>query len=740
MGYSSIQLLKNTQDRVAAAGFILTLLLVLLYFFKPPFFVLLDLKLYDQILQRSHSKTLSGKIVIVDIDTASLEEFGQWPWPRYRIADLLQKINTAQPLAVGLDILFAEPDRASPAVLKNALKKDYGVDVKFSGLPDNLMDNDRLLADILKSGPFILGYAADFSGRDPTSRAPSIPEMKVNERAVSGAGPANHYLIAVKDLDAPLPVLLDNTGDAGFMNTITDRDGVLRRTPLLISWKGKIYPQLSLATALVALQSGVDDPMILTDPQGIEALVINETRIPLDERGCLRINYRGPRRTFPYIPVSDVLNNRVQPEQLKDKIIFIGTSASGLMDIRISPLDSVQPGVEVHATIVDNILNKDFIQRPDMMMGVEVVILIVWGLITALIISRTGSLLTLPVTVLLGIGIWYGSLWSLGSQKIWLSPLFPILSLMLNFAVLNLLKFRMADEKKKFFKTAFSKYVSKSVVNQMVANPDKLSLAGEEKPISVLFSDIREFTTISEQLTPSEISLLLHDYFTAVTRIIIRNAGTHDKFIGDAVMSFWNAPVDVPDHERKALISALEIIKELDNLNIEFEKQFGVTIAIGIGLHSGMCRVGNMGSDDIFDYTVIGDTVNLASRLESLTKYYGEKILISEQMLTGIPPEIVPLEIDLVRVKGKDKPVRIYTVFSGRHSLPAPEPQEIDRYKEALEHYKNRRFEIGREMFQELAQASPDKKLYSVYRDRCDAMCTTPPPGSWDGVYTHKFK
>lgn len=730
---------KKTSAWVLVIGLCTTLLVAAVYIYKPAYLDLLELKLYDAMFQRSFTPAKTDSVAIVDIDDASLEKFGQWPWPRYRVALLLQKINMAGALAVGLDILFAEPDGTSPLVMKQALKRDLKIDIQFPDLPKALMDNDKLLADVLTQGPYVLGFSGNFITSRSSPDKIRVPELRALQIKEPGAGPAQDYLFQAKDFISPLPIFLEKGTAAGFLNTITDKDGVLRRTPLFIARQGKLYPQLSFAVLMEAFKQ-LPPPIIKVTPGGIDSIKFGKTIIPLEANGAMLINYRGPSRTFSYISAGDILDDKITPDRLKDKIIFLGTSAAGLKDIRVSPLDQVYPGVEVHATMVDNILSNDFIRRPDWAPGLEFILILAWGLLTTLLIGWANPFLTLPVTLVLALGAWFGGLYSLEHLKIWISPFFPIIVLALNFSVLNMQKFWSSEKKKKFFRSAFSKYVSTAVVNQLADNPEKLSLEGEEKQMSILFSDIRKFTTISEQLPPSQITVLLHDYFTPVTRIIIDNHGTHDKFIGDAVMSFWNAPLDVADHEKFAIKAALEMLDALKGLNIEFEKKFGIQIAVGIGLHSGMCRVGNMGSDDIFDYTIIGDSVNLASRLESLTKFYGVPILISDSMLKGLTPDLVAQELDMVRVKGKDEPVRIFTVYpdQGDHA-PALE-QEMDQYRTGLALYKDRAFEKANQQFTQLATAHPEKQIYTIYQDRCKIFMDTPPDDSWDGVFTHTSK
>ncbi|SDU30329.1 CHASE2 domain-containing protein [Desulfobacula phenolica] len=731
---------KKQNWTIVAVGFAITMLTAGIYIFKPAYLSLLEYKLYDVFIQKISSGKKTNTAVIVDIDDYSLERFGQWPWPRYRVALLLQKISMAGALAVGMDILFAEPDGTSPVVLQKALKKELHVDIGFSGIPEGLLDNDRLLATILHKGPYVLGYSFDFEKNDKINVTMIPPDLNAVEIKEPGAKPAHNYLFKASKLVPPLPVFLQGGTPAGFMNTLTDKDGVLRRTPLFISWQNKLYPQLSLATLLKAFNKKIPDPAIKVTCGGIESIKIGNTVIPLQSNGAMLLNYRGPGKTFPYISAGKILEDQVNQKELQGKIIFLGTSSAGLKDIRVSPLDQVFPGVEVHATIVDNILSSDFIHRPDWTPGLELFCILAWGFITTVLIGWTNAALTLPVTLVLGFGAWYGGLWTLDRLNIWVSPFFPIVVLVVNFSILTTQKYWFSERKKKFFRSAFSKYVSKTVVDQLAENPEKLSLEGEEKNISILFSDIRGFTTLSERLSPSQVTLLLHDYFTPVTRIIINNHGTHDKFIGDAVMCFWNAPVDVDDHEWFAIKAAIEMLDALDRLNKDFKKKFGICLAIGIGLHSGRCRVGNMGSADIFDYTIIGDNVNLASRLESLTKFYGVQLLVSETILKNCSHEMLTQELDLVRVKGKTEPVRIFTVYAGLKENMAQRRKEIEEYTKSLNLYRKKSFIKAEQYFSELTATYPEQKLYTIYRERCEFFIKNPPDINWDGVFTHTSK
>ena len=524
------------------------------------------------------------------------------------------------------------------------------------------------------------------------------------------------------------------------MNTQTDMDGVLRRVPLMISWKGKIYPHLSLATLLTALKGKIPDPMIKMTRGGIESLKIGSTVIPLEANGSMIVNYKGPGFTFPYIPAGHVLEDRVSKGALENKVVFLGSSASGLMDIRVSPLDEVFPGVEVNATIVDNILNQDFIQRPDWVPGLELMVILLWGLITTILIGWASAMLTLPVTAVLGAGAWYGGIWGLKTYHIWVSPFFPLLVLVGNFSVLNLFKFWFSERKKQFYRSAFSKYVSKAVVDQISDSPEKMSLEGEEKQITIMFADIRSFTTLSEKLSPTQVTMLLHDYFTPVTRSIIKNQGTLDKFIGDAVMCFWNAPLDVKAHQDLAVKTGFEMLASLKELNKTFIEKYGIEIDIGIGIHSGKCRVGNMGSSDLFDYTIIGDNVNLTSRLEGLTKFYGVKLIVSESMKDDLSFPLLFRELDRVRVKGKTEPVGIYTPFWPEDGEKEALETELKAYEIGLAQYKQKDFEKAHDIFQSLCDQYPDRKINEIYLERCAHFMKNSPEPDWDGVFVHKTK
>ena len=727
---------KKDQIIILVAGFSCTLLLALLFIFRPAALNLLDHKLYDLLLTRTEQKAASDMPLIVDIDEKSLAEFGQWPWPRYRVALLLAKIRAAGALAVGLDILFAEPDRTSPMVLKRQMRRELQVDISFQGLPPGLEDNDQVLAGVLASGPFVLGY--NFTHLDTGAQGPACAVKPVNVAILAGpdALRPEQCLHKAQEMICPYPLLAEAAPACGFFTTASDEDGVLRRVPLLVTWQGKIYPSLALATLMQA--AGIKNAVLKLGPRGAESLRLGQAIIPLDSLGEMLVKYRGKAGVFPYVSAADVLDDRLPPETFQNKIVFVGTSAAGLKDLRATPFDPVYPGVETHATLVDNILSKDFLSIPDWTLGVEFLAMLLAGVLTTLLLTWARAIWIVLPLVGMALGLWYGAIYSFETLRIFLSPLFSYLTLGANFALITAFKFWREERAKKFIHGAFSHYLAPAVINQIMENPDSLTLEGEEKEVTVLFSDVRGFTTLSEKLSPTQVTELLHDYLTPMTRLITENSGTLDKFIGDAIMAFWNAPLNVPDHQFRALSAALSMFDRLEELNRGFQEKFGFGIQIGVGLHSGRVRVGNMGSADLFDYTLIGDNVNLTSRLESLTKYYGQRILVSDAIRQACGERFVFVELDRVRVKGKTAPVTLYSAHTQEEA--ARRQPEFAAYCAAMALYQAADFRGAEAAFAECARQFGESVLFTLYQERCQALAAEPPGAGWDGVYTHKTK
>ncbi len=718
-------------------GIFISIIFGAIYLYHPLFVEYLDNKIYDILLIHSPHPSPSNATIIVDIDEKSLQQYGQWPWPRYLVALLLEKIRQRGARAIGLDILFAEPDRTSPRRIKRELKRFLGIDVAFEGLPPQLQDNDQIFAQVLSHPAYVLGYFFTFA-KGPSRSPPttSIPSPTINIVRKAGAPSEKKFLLRATGALLPLKILLSHVHACGFFNTQPESDGILRATPFVIWYKGRVYPALSLATLLQAL--GGKSAVLKVTSNGIESIKIGNTVVPLDRGGRFWIDFLGPARTLPYISAADILEDKVKVRDIRDKIVFVGTSATGLMDLKSTPVDPVYPGVEAHATIVENILRGNFITRPDWAPGAEFLAILISGILLTLLIINLRPLWVSILTLSAITGMWIGAQHLFNGAHIFLSPSLPILNMGVIFSFLSLEKFFWAEREKRFYRSAFSQYVAPQIVEEIIKSPDKLRLEGEEKEVSILFSDIRGFTSISERLSPTQISQLLQEYFSPMTEVITTHKGTLDKFIGDAIMAFWNAPLDVSHHQLLAVKAALGMTTTLFKLNRHFKDKFNVDLKIGIGIHCGMVHVGNMGSKELFDYTIIGDNVNLASRLEGLTKFYGRDLIISETIAPYCRKDFFLQELDMVKVKGKERPVTIYTI----HTLERAKrfKEEFELYNHALLLYKKRRFKEAQEAFQELRNKFIDLKLYELYEKRCIEMIKHPPPDDWDGVFTHTKK
>lgn len=727
------------------AGALVTVAVTGLSLVRPAWVEFQEAKLYDMMLTRNRPLVRSGLPMLVDIDEASLAEYGQWPWPRYRVAQLLGRLRNSGVLAVGLDIVFAEPDRASPSALTGQLLRDLRLEVTVSGLPEALHDYDKVLADMLRTGPFVLGYYQDFSRRpgkpgQAGEKPCPLPPARLSLARSPDALPLQACLPESTRIVCPLPVLAQAAPAAGFINTLPDRDNIVRRSPLVLEDAGRLTSSLALATVMEAY--AVKNAVLRVTAGGIESLTLDSPSlgkrvVPLDAGGRVLLNYRGPGGSFPHVSAADVLAGRVDAAQLRGRIVFVGASAAALRDLRASPLDQAMPGSEIHATIADMIVAGDCLSQPDWAMAAELAALVVMGLLSAALLSLAPAALLLVPFAALAAGCWWGAASLLAQAKLYVSPFFPLLVLGLNFVLLTFLKFWRAEGEKRFLHGAFSRYVAPTVVARIVSGHKTLTLSGEDRDVTVLFSDIRGFTSISERLSPTQTSDLLHRYFTPMTRIIVSRMGTLDKFIGDAIMAFWNAPLDVPGHAAEAVLAALEMTEKLGELNQGFLRDFGFALACGVGLHRGQARVGNFGSEDLFDYTVIGDTVNLASRLEGLTKYYGVGVLASEALQQEAGKAACFVEIDRVRVKGKEESVRVYAVVSLAEA--ASRREEFASWEAARALYANRQFDRAAAAFAAL-QKRHGQRLYAVFADRAAALAAVPPPPDWDGVYSHTDK
>lgn len=644
-------------------------------------------------------------VVVVAIDHASIKEIGRWPWSREVTGRLIENLASYGVKVTALDIVFSEPQ--NPAA------------------------DAALASSIAKAGNVVMGYffREEEQAVDPVAIAQmdkaTVKLMKVAE------GVQSIPLTQYANLDVNLPQLGAKALDFGFFNARPDGDGLYRRSLLLLLYNGDVYPSLAMK-ALRHYLGG--DIMMEVKSYGIDGLQIGSLRIPSREDGAMALNYYGPARSFKTVSAVDVIKKRLKPGELKGAMAFVGATEIGIYDIRPTPFDAYQPGVELHATVAANALEHRFLKYDGITQMQEILCIlllpILLGIILAFVPGTFAGLAAFAGTTGLFLAInYFGFTQGLRDMTI----IYPMLGLGLTYLGSESWRNLVVEKKGRQLKKAFSNYVSPDLVREIEKNPDKLVLGGEQREISILFSDIRGFTTVSESLTPPELVTLLNEYLSPMTRIVLEEKGTLDKFIGDAVMAIFNAPLDVSGHAEHACVAAVKMMEELTRLNVGFTERGMHTLDIGVGINTGPAVVGNMGADIRFDYTAIGDSVNLASRLEGLNKYYGSHILVSEDTRKQVSDGLFTFrEVDRVRVKGKHLPVVMYELMIKNIEL-------LPRFEEGLEKYRTKQFASAQAIFNQLASDYDDgpSKLYSC---RCDEYLATPPPADWDGVYTAKSK
>lgn len=699
-------------------------------------------------------------VAIIDVDEASLARHGQWPWPRDLIARLLGQSYAQGAVAVAFDMVFAEPDRAS---LDGVVPRLEGI-AAYAGLREayaqlraqdpSLTSNDRFLADTLQQLPtVVLGFS--FGGREGT------PPLLKKGIVIAGSAPFG-VVPTYPGATANLPELEAAATGIGSFNVVPDRDGVVRRVPLAFALgtdpaQAVWYP--ALAAELLRVVQGDDQSLRLkmADGAGEAALIgggaavtaarIGEIDIPTNAAGEVLLWDSGPR-TERYLPAWKVLDGSLPPEAIAGKLLFIGTSAPGLLDLKATPVAAVVPGVEVHAQITEQILTQRFLHRPDYATGLELVFMAVLGLALIVVIQRSNAGWGAVLAVLAVAGAVIAS-WLAYSRLQWLyDPVYPALTVLGVYLVGSLINFARNEADKQQIRTAFGRYLSPALVEQLAQQPERLQLGGEQREMTLLFSDIRGFTTLSERFDPQGLTCFINGFLTPMTEVILAERGTIDKYIGDCIMAFWNAPLDVPDHAAAGCRAALRMFERLERLNAELaaraerEQCAFHPIQIGAGLNTGPVCVGNMGSELRFDYSVLGDTVNLASRLEGQSKYYAVDIVIGEHTEAAIRGQFATLELDLIRVKGKTIPVRIHALLGGAELLASPEfRSHAERHGHMLTAFRSRQWTECEQLCDSLQQSLPRiRGFYQLYLERIAEFRHAPPGADWDGVYAASSK
>jgi len=689
------------------------LLGIYLYLYPSKTIIGLDNKIRDEFfLIRGPIKT-TGNVAIVDIDEKSLTKLGQWPWSRDVMAKILMNLTKAGAGIIGLDIFFPEIDTKSPAYFV----KKYHLNIK------NVIDTDKVFANAIYNSPTILGYLFNFENNLTKNVLPNVPAIFIQRNY------KNEFLLNAKGYISNIKELQDAAYSGGFVNMIPDIDGVVRYVPLVIKYNGMVYPALSFEMFRIA--TGIRKVFINYSDAGVDSIQLGKLKIPTDRFGRIFVNYRGDKKSFPYISASDIYYGTFDKNLVKGKFILIGTSAAGLFDLRVTPYNNVYPGVEVHANIIDNLLKGDFLLKPDFSEVLNISVIVGEVLLISLLFYFLNAVFSLLIITILTVGYLYAGYYILFHQGYIINIAVPLIVGIILSLVLTSVNYFIESKKSKKLKKAFAKKVSPKVMEELLKAEENI-LEPKDKEISIFFSDIRSFTTLSERLgDPKNVIEMLNIYMTPMVDIIIENQGTIDKFIGDAIMAYWNAPADVKNHADKAVTSAILQQKKLIDVNKTIKEKFGIEIRVGMGINTNVATVGEMGSIGRADYTIIGDSVNLASRLEGLTKAYKAKIIISEYTKEKLTEKYIIRELDLVRVKGKHEPVKIFEVLDFGE-------KEFPEYEKALELYRSAKFKEAKEIFQKLYEKEGDF-LYNLYIDRCEELIKQNVT-EFDGVYTFTTK
>jgi adenylate cyclase len=671
-------------------------------------------------------------VVVIDIDEKSLKQFGRWPWSRETIVSLLKNIQTQGALITAFDIVFSEPEKNIIERLRERPTSTQFQDFLQSIEAD--YDFDGQLAEQFTQQDVILGYLFLNSEEDRVGQLPPSPFVESERYKEMPVTSFDGYA-------APLGQFVDSVLGSGYVTIQPDVDGIIRRAPLVLKHNDVLYPSLAIETARQFLLTETLN-VKSTDLGGVELIEnisLDNIVIPTNEFGEAAVPYRGGAKSFPYISAADVLNGEAIPE-LADSIVLIGTSAVGLADLRSTPLQPFYPGVEVHANIVDAIVNeRPFPYQPDWFSGATALIMLLSTLILTYALPRLGALLMPLVSfsllsVLIGFNFYSWKYWSLDL------PLFIPALLVVVISLKEVAGGFLGEQsQRKMIKGHFDKYVPPAHIERMMSNPDGVNLDGEKKDMSVLFSDIRSFTTISEKLSTQELKLLLNLYFTPITGIIFDHQGTVDKFVGDMVMAFWNAPLDVEDHAHHAIKAAMVMLQKTEELRADFAERGLPPVFIGVGINTGEMNVGDMGSDTRRNYTVLGDSVNLGARLEGLTKFYGADLLVGESTRAAAPQWLYR-HMDRVAVKGKELPVDIYEPQIELASAPADLIAKCERHEEAMEYYISGDFGESLAIFNELQCQYPKDKIYPLFIERITLLLENELPDNWLGVYIHTSK
>ncbi|HLL26244.1 MAG TPA: adenylate/guanylate cyclase domain-containing protein [Xanthobacteraceae bacterium] len=707
-----------------------------------PFFVqALRLIAFDS-YQRLSPQTFdpAAPVRIVDIDERSIAEIGQWPWPRTVLADLLQKLAAKGAAAIAFDVMFPEADRTSLEEVVRRMPPEQAAIV--APLVGSARTNDEVFAEALKATPSVLGATLSNAKTDS-----SLPQKA--GFAVAGDDP-RPFMIPFTGATGNLEILNAATKGIGALNWTPDRDQVVRRVALIYRLNNGYVPSLAAealrvaqgASTFVLKASNASGETAFGKNLGLNHIRIGDLDVETDAQGAIWMKFR-PTAPERFISAAKVLSGEADEQEISGRIILVGTSAPGLLDLRATPVDAVIPGVEIIAQMIEHVAGARSLTRPDYAIAVEEFAFIVLGILLAAIFprvsARVSSLIGVAAIAVLVIAGWLAYQYA----GLLFDPLYPALGIACLVSAATFYFYRRVELQRSEIQGAFGRYVSPAVVNELIADPDKLELGGEVREITLLFCDVRSFTSISERLSAHELTTFINELLTPLSEVILAHRGTIDKYIGDAIMAFWNAPLDEPAHAREACLAAVEMAGRMGELNRGWRESAAANgrefqeVKIGIGINTGNCCVGNLGSAQRFDYSAIGDEVNIASRFEGLSKAYGVTAIAGERTIQEGGP-FPALELDLVRVKGRGRPGRIFTpldLLDGDRNMHARLKLKHDRFLHA---YRAQDWDVAEAAIGECRALgiAALETYYSIFAARIAAFRVEPPAANWDGAFT----
>jgi adenylate cyclase len=674
-------------------------------------------------------------VTIVDIDDKSLEKFGQWPWPRTRVADLVTELTRLGAVVIAFDAVFSEPDRLNPADAADTFRNlDEDTRAKLRALPSN----DEVFAEAIRKSRVVLGEsgaAEELAALDKT--------LPVTGLAMLGEEP-QRFMFQFPGLLRNTKVLEHAAAGRGLFTIKPERDGIVRRVPMIMLAQGQTMPSLSFEMLRVA--TGSDTILIKSEKAGIKSLGIKRFQLPTDGHGQLWVHYARQDPSL-YVPVMNVLEKTVAPEMIAGKLVLIGTSAVGLNDIKTTPVSQNMPGVEIHAQILEGALSGAVISEPIYGIAVEFTAALLFGFLVIAFAPLFGPVTLVALgaafaTMLVGTSAYFYM-----QHRLLIDFTYPLMSTTAIYLTLIFSSFVREQAQRRQIRSAFGQYLSPALVEQLAQSPEKLVLGGEEREMTIMFSDMRGFTSISETYKndPQGLTALMNRFLTPLTNAILSRKGTIDKYMGDAIMAFWNAPLDDKDHELNACEAALDMLARVDELNQargQEAKEEGrpfIPLNIGVGLNTGICVVGNMGSDQRFDYSVFGDSVNLASRLEGQSKEYGFPIIVGSRTALAVKDRFAILELDFIMVKGKKEPEVIYAIAGREDTAQSGRFQRLRNLTiEMLACYRGRDWDgalAAIERGRKTDEAGSLELLYNLYEARIRGYLENPPPQDWNGAF-----